>query len=152
MNEIVFPGSFDPITNGHVDIIKRALPLFKKIIIAVGINSNKNYMFKLEDRIHFINETFKNEKKIEVKSYDGLTVEFCKKNNINVILRGLRNPDDFEFEKSITHTNRTLSNIETVFLLTSSNVSFISSSIVREVIKNNGNYKHFVPKAVNLKN
>ena len=109
-------------------------------------------MFKLEDRIHFINETFKNEKKIEVKSYDGLTVEFCKKNNINVILRGLRNPDDFEFEKSITHTNRTLSDIETVFLLTSSNVSFISSSIVREVIKNNGNYKHFVPKAVNLKN
>ena len=152
MKEIVFPGSFDPITNGHVDIIKRALPLFKKIIIAVGINSNKNYMFKLEDRIHFINETFKNEKKIEVKSYDGLTVEFCKKNNINVILRGLRNPDDFEFEKSITHTNRTLSDIETVFLLTSSNVSFISSSIVREVIKNNGNYKHFVPKAVNIKN
>ena len=152
MKEIVFPGSFDPITNGHVDIIKRALPLFKKIIIAVGINSNKNYMFKLEDRIHFINDTFKNERKIKVKSYDGLTVEFCKKNNINVILRGLRNPDDFEFEKSITHTNRTLSDIETVFLLTSSNVSFISSSIVREVIKNNGNYKHFVPKAVNLKN
>ena len=152
MNEIVFPGSFDPITNGHVDIIKRALPLFKKIIVAVGINSYKNYMFKLEDRIHFINDTFRNEKKIEVKSYDGLTVEFCKKNNIKVILRGLRNPDDFEFEKSITHTNRTLSDIETVFLLTSSNVSFISSSIVREVIKNKGNYKHFVPKAVFLKN
>ena len=145
MNEIVFPGSFDPITNGHVDIVKRALPLFNKIIIAVGINSNKNYMFKLEDRIHFINDTFKNEKKIEVKSYDGLTVEFCKKNNIKIILRGLRNPDDFEFEKSITHTNRTLSDIETVFLLTSSNVSFISSSIVREVIKNKGNYKHFIP-------
>ena len=152
MNEIVFPGSFDPITNGHVDIVKRALPLFNKIIIAVGINSNKNYMFKLEDRIHFINDTFKNEKKIEVKSYDGLTVEFCKKNNIKIILRGLRNPDDFEFEKSITHTNRTLSDIETVFLLTSSNVSFISSGIVREVIKNKGNYKHFVPKAVSLKN
>ena len=152
MNEIVFPGSFDPITNGHVDIVKRALPLFNKIIIAVGINSNKNYMFKLEDRIHFINDTFKNEKKIEVKSYDGLTVEFCKKNNIKIILRGLRNPDDFEFEKSITHTNRTLSDIETVFLLTSSNVSFISSSIVREVIKNKGNYKHFVPKSVSLKN
>ena len=152
MNEIVFPGSFDPITNGHVDIVKRALPLFNKIIIAVGINSNKNYMFKLEDRIHFINDTFKNEKKIEVKSYDGLTVEFCKKNNIKIILRGLRNPDDFEFEKSITHTNRTLSDIETVFLLTSSNVSFISSSSVREVIKNKGNYKHFVPKSVSLKN
>ena len=152
MNEIVFPGSFDPITNGHVDIVKRALPLFNKIIIAVGINSNKNYMFKLEDRIHFINDTFKDEKKIEVKSYDGLTVEFCKKNNIKIILRGLRNPDDFEFEKSITHTNRTLSDIETVFLLTSSNVSFISSSIVREVIKNKGNYKHFVPKSVSLKN
>ena len=152
MNEIVFPGSFDPITNGHVDIIKRALPLFKKIIVALGINSYKNYMFKLEDRIHFINDTFRNEKKIEVKSYDGLTVEFCKKNNIKIILRGLRNPDDFEFEKSITHTNRTLSDIETVFLLTSSNVSFISSSIVREVIKNKGNYKHFVPKSVSLKN
>ena len=100
MNEVVFPGSFDPITNGHVDIIKRALTLFKKIVIAVGINSNKKYMFKLEDRIHFINDTFKNEKKIEVKSYDGLTVEFCKKNNIKVILRGLRNPDDFEFENN----------------------------------------------------
>ena len=94
----------------------------------------------------------KTKKKIEVKSYDGLTVEFCKKNNIKIILRGLRNPDDFEFEKSITHTNRTLSDIETVFLLTSSNVSFISSSIVREVIKNKGNYKHFVPKSVSLKN
>ena len=152
MNEIVFPGSFDPITNGHVDIVKRALPFFKKFIVAVGINSYKNYMFNLEDRIHFINDTFKNEKKIEVKSYDGLTVEFCKKNNIKIILRGLRNPDDFEFEKSITHTNRTLSDIETVFLLTSSNVSFISSSIVREVIKNKGNYKHFVPKSVSLKN
>tara|TARA_B100000963_G_scaffold148267_1_gene129119 strand:- start:92320 stop:92778 length:459 start_codon:yes stop_codon:yes gene_type:complete len=152
MNEVIFPGSFDPITNGHVDIIKRALPLFKKIVVAVGINSNKKYMFELEDRISFINDTFKNEKKIEVKSYDGLTVDFCKKNNIKVILRGLRNPDDFEFEKSITHTNRTLSNIETVFLLTSSDVSFVSSSIVREVIKNKGNYKHFVPKSVILKN
>ncbi len=152
MNEVIFPGSFDPITNGHVDIIKRALPLFKKIVVAVGINSNKKYMFELEDRISFINDTFKNEKKIEVKSYDGLTVDFCKKNNIKLILRGLRNPDDFEFEKSITHTNRTLSNIETVFLLTSSDVSFVSSSIVREVIKNKGNYKHFVPKSVILKN
>mgnify|MGYP006421899943 CR=1 FL=1 len=148
MRRAIFPGSFDPITNGHVDIIQRALPLFDEIIISIGINSNKNYMFSLEKRKSFIEKTFENEPKITVKTYEGLTVNFCERIKASFILRGLRNPADFEFEKAIAHTNRSLSNIETVFLLTSTGTSFISSSIVREVIQNHGDYSHLVPEFV----
>ena len=148
MRRAIFPGSFDPITNGHVDIIQRALPLFDEIVISIGINSNKNYMFSLEKRKSFIEKTFKNEPKITVKTYEGLTVNFCERIKASFILRGLRNPADFEFEKAIAHTNRSLSNIETVFLLTSTGTSFISSSIVREVIQNHGDYSHLVPEFV----
>jgi pantetheine-phosphate adenylyltransferase len=146
----VFPGSFDPITNGHLDIIERALPLFDEIIIAIGTNSAKKYMFPMEDRIKWIEKTFEAEKKITVKHYESmLTVDYCKQENANFIIRGLRNPADFEFEKAIAQTNRKLApEIETVFLLTSAGFSAISSSIVREVMLYDGDYTSLVPDAV----
>ncbi|MDD2986218.1 pantetheine-phosphate adenylyltransferase [Flavobacterium sp.] len=151
MKKAIFPGSFDPITLGHFDIIKRGISLFDEVIIAIGINAEKKYMFSLDERMHFIKEAFKNEPKVRVISYEGLTIDLCKKENAEFILRGLRNPADFEFEKAIAHTNRKLSKIETVFLLTASNTSFISSSIVRDVIRNGGDYSILVPASVNLK-
>ena len=146
----VFPGSFDPITLGHLDILERSIPLFDEIIIGVGSNFEKKYMFPLSKRMAFIEETFSEYKSISVAKYQGLTIEFCKKVQANFIIRGLRNPADFEFEKAIAHTNRKLSGIETVFLLTSAKTSFISSSIVREVISNRGDYTQLVPPTVRL--
>jgi len=151
MKRAIFPGSFDPITLGHQDIIKRAVNLFDEVIVAIGINSEKKYMFTLEERMGFIKAAFSNEPKVTVVSYEGLTVDFCKKNNVKFILRGLRNPADFEFEKAIAHTNRDLAPIETVFLLTAANTSYISSSIVRDVIRNHGDYTKLVPKSVRVK-
>ena len=148
MRKAIFPGSFDPITLGHVDIINRALPLFDEIVIAIGVNADKKYMFSLEERIQFIKENYKNEVKVTVETYSGLTTDFCQKINVDFILRGLRNPADFEFEKAIAQTNRKLSNIETVFLLTSATTSFISSSIVRDIIRNGGDATGFVPNSV----
>lgn len=145
MKKAVFPGSFDPITNGHMDIIERALPLFDEIVIAIGINSEKKYMFSLEERIAFIKKATHLNPKIQIKTYEGLTVDFCKSQGIDFILRGLRNPADFEFEKAIAQTNRKLSEIETVFLLTSAKTAFISSSIVRDILRNNGNPAGFIP-------
>lgn len=151
MKKAVFPGSFDPITLGHYDIIERGVTLFDELIIAIGVNADKKYMFTLEERVQFIKEAFKNEPKIEVMTYEGLTVNFCKEVDAQFILRGLRNPADFEFEKAIAHTNRKLSEIETVFLLTSSGKSYISSSIVRDVIRNNGDFTGLVPNSVKIK-
>ena len=148
MKRAVFPGSFDPITNGHVDVIRRALPLFDEIIIAIGSNADKKYMFSLEERMRFIEETFSDEPKIRVEHYQGLTLEYCKQKEADFILRGLRNPADFEFEKAIAHANRLVSGIETVFLLTAVDTSFISSSIVRDFIRNNGDFSLLVPPAV----
>ncbi|MEM9141973.1 MAG: pantetheine-phosphate adenylyltransferase [Bacteroidota bacterium] len=150
MKRAVFPGSFDPLTLGHYDIIFRGITLFDELVIAIGVNAEKKYMFSLDERIRFIREAFKTEPKIRVATYKGLTVEFCKEIEANFILRGLRNPADFEFEKAIAHTNRKLSEIETVFLLTSSGKSFISSSIVRDVIRNGGDYTGLVPETVRL--
>ena len=151
MKRAIFPGSFDPITLGHYDIIKRSITLFDEVIVAIGINADKKYMFSLEERKQFIEDAFKDEPKVTVVTYKGLTVDFCLKNNVEFILRGLRNPADFEFEKAIAHTNRDLAPIETVFLLTAASTSYISSSIVRDVIRNNGDYTKLVPDSVKVK-
>ena len=150
MKRAIFPGSFDPITLGHVDIIERGVTLFDELIIAIGVNSGKEYMFSLAERKQFIENCFKDNPKIKVVTYQGLTVDFCMKNNFNFILRGLRNPADFEFEKAIAHTNRDLAPVETVFLLTAASTSYISSSIVREVIRNDGDYTKLVPNMVRI--
>ena len=151
MKKAIFPGSFDPITLGHVDIINRGVTLFDEVIIAIGENSSKNYMFTLEERKRFIEDTFKDNPKVSVVSYSGLTTDFCKEIGVDFILRGLRNPADFEFEKAIAQTNRHLSTLETVFLLTSAQTSFISSSIVREIIRFDGDYQKLVPNSVRVK-
>ena len=151
MRRAIFPGSFDPLTLGHYDIIKRGVDLFDEIVVAIGINAEKKYMFSLEDRKKFIEDAFKDEPKVRVTIYKGMTVDYCKEINAGFILRGLRNPADFEFEKAIAHNNRKLSSIETVFLLTSAKTSFISSSIVRDVIRNKGDYSILVPSSVKVK-
>ncbi len=150
MKRAVFPGSFDPITSGHVDIIKRALSLFDEIIIAIGVNADKKYMFSIEDRQKHIEETFENEPNIKVKTYTGLTVDFCKVEKAAYILRGLRNSSDFNYEQSIAQTNASLANIESVFIMCSPHLSNISSSIVRDVIRNGGDYTKMVPRSVML--
>ena len=150
MNRAVCPGSVEPITLGHLDIVERSIPLFDEIIIGVGTNSEKKYMFSLKKRMDFIEETFSNYNKISVSQYEGLTIDFCKKIQADFIIRGLRNPADFEFEKAIAHTNRKLSGIETVFMLTAAKTSFISSSIVREIISNQGDYIQLVPSSVRI--
>ena len=151
MKTAIFPGSFDPITLGHKDIIEKSLNIFDSVIIGIGQNSEKKYMFSAERRKQFVEEAFKSINNIEVKIYDELTVDFCKKNNADFIIRGLRNVSDFEFEKNIALTNRKLSGIETVFLLTSAKNSYISSGIVRELIKNNGDYSLFIPEGLDIK-
>ena len=148
MKKALFPGSFDPITLGHYDIIQRGLSLFDQLVVAIGENSEKKYRFSLEQRLDFLHKTFAHEPQIEITSYAGLTVDFCNTIDAQFILRGLRNPADFEFEKAIAHTNRTLAKIETVFLLTSSDKSFISSSIVRDVLKHHVDISALVPQTV----
>ena len=146
----LFPVSFDPFTLGHQDIVERGVTIFDEIVIGIGHNADKNYMFSLDQRKMFIEQCFQNNLKVKVKDYKGLTIDFCKSIEANYLLRGVRNNGDFEFEKAIARTNRELSEIETVFLLTSVQTSFISSSIVREIIRNKGEYKRFVPDCVRV--
>ena len=148
MKKAVFPGSFDPITLGHVDLIYRGLEIFDEIIIAIGVNADKKQLFSLEDKIQQIKNTFINEPRIEVASYKGLTIDFCKSVNSKYILRGLRNSYDFNYEQSIAQTNSSLSLIESVFLISSPQLAHISSTIVRDIIRNEGDYKSLVPKSV----
>ena len=148
MKRAVFPGSFDPITLGHCEIIEKACEIFDELIVSVGNNSDKDYKFSLDQRLKFISDEFKNNSKVYVEKYEGLTVDFCKTKNIKHIVRGLRNPADFEFEKKIALFNNSLENVETIFFLTSPNNAFISSSMVREIMDNGGNFKKFVPNSV----
>lgn len=147
----MFPGSFDPITRGHENIIRRALPLFDEIVIAVGINIEKRGFFSVEDRVKWIQNVFEGEPKIKVMSYSGLTVDFCKEIKAQYLLRGLRTSADFEFERTVGQVNKRLNpGIETVFLLTMPEFTSINSSIVRDVYKNGGDVSLFIPDAVVL--
>ena len=145
----LFPGTFDPVTKGHIDIIDRAVSLFDKLVIGIGTNSSKQPMFTLDQRCNWIREIFKHEPRIVVEGYEGLTIDYCKKINAKYILRGIRYISDFEYEKAIADMNRMLSpDIETIFLTCSPEFSTISSTLVRDVIRNNGNVSLFVPKEV----
>jgi pantetheine-phosphate adenylyltransferase len=149
MNIAVFPGSFDPITSGHVDLVKRAIPLFDKIIVAVGVNNQKSTLFPLDQRIDWLHEVFKEYDKVEVAHFEGLTVKFCEKIHANYIIRGLRNASDFDYEKTISQLNTIIGkNVETMFLISQPEFSHISSTIVREIIKGNGDVTPFVPKVI----
>jgi len=147
----IFPGSFDPFTVGHESIVNRALPLFDKIIIMIGYNSNKLSFFPLEKRAKWINEVFKNEPRVEVETHEGLTVDFCKKVNASYILRGLRTSADFEYERAIAQINKKmLPKIESVFLLTMPEHTPINSTIVRDIILHGGDASMFLPAALNM--
>ena len=147
----VFPGSFDPLTRGHESIIRRALPLFDKIIVAIGENTGKKHTFSLEQRMAWLNLVFKQESRIEIRQYKGLTVDFCRKAGALFILRGLRTAADFEFERSIGQMNKYMvPDIETVFLLCSPEYAALSSSIVRDIIRNGGDVTRFIPREVRL--
>lgn len=150
MNNIaIFPGSFDPITCGHASVIRRALPLFDKIIVAVGVNTIKSTYFDLEVRIKMIEAVFADTDKIEVKSYTGLTIDFCKDIGAKFLLRGLRSAADFEFERSIGQINKQLNpEIETVFMLTQPEHTALNSSIVRDILRYGGDVSIFVPKQI----
>ena len=145
MNRIcLFPGTFDPLTLGHVDIINRALPLFDRIIVGIGLNAAKGPMFTPEQRLQWIQEIYKDEPRVQGAIYDGLTVEYCKKIGSKFILRGIRYVSDFEYEKTIGHMNHAISGIETVFFLTSQEHSAINSSIIREMHQNHADISPFV--------
>lgn len=147
----VFPGSFDPITKGHESVIVRSIDLFDEIIIAVGNNSEKNYLFPLELRIQWIKEVFKSSQKISAESYSGLTIDFCKNKNAGYILRGLRTSADFEFERSIAQMNKLmLPQTETVFLISLPEYNAVSSSIVRDIYRNRGDISRFIPDGINI--
>jgi len=151
MKIAVFPGSFDPITIGHESIIKRAVPMFDQIIVAIGKNADKKNFFPIEKRIEWIREAFKAFPSIIVSEYSGLTIDFCKSVNAQYILRGLRTSADFEFERSVGQINKQLyPEIETVFLLSLPEHTSLSSSIIRDIISNGGDASQFVPKSVKL--
>ena len=151
MRICLFPGTFDPVTLGHVDIINRALPLFDKIIVAVGKNSSKDSMFTTEKKLEWIQKIYKNEVKVEGAMYEGLTIEFCKKIGAKFILRGIRYVSDFEYEKTIADANRTLDkSIETIFLTGEPKYTSVASTIVRDIIRNGGDASPFLPEEVYL--
>lgn len=147
MKTAIFAGSFDPITRGHEDIVLQAMSLFDEIVIAIGVNIEKKYTFSLDDRIKWIKNTFAAYEKVKVVSYEGLTVDLCKKMSAGYIIRGLRNTTDFEYESIIAEANKKLNpEVETVFLLSDPNLRCISSTVVRDVLKNNGDARQFIPE------
>ena len=145
----LFPGTFDPVTLGHTDIIDRALPLFDKLVIGIGRNANKKPMFSERQRLKWLREIYKNNPKVEVLAYDGLTVDCCKKVNANFILRGIRYVNDFEYEKAIADMNRSIDKrIETIFLTCLPQFTSVASTLVRDVLRNGGDVSQFLPDAV----
>lgn len=145
----LFPGTFDPVTLGHVDIINRALPLFDKIYVGIGVNSSKGPMFTAEQRMEWVKEIYINEPRVESVIYDGLTIEYCKQIGARFILRGIRYVSDFEYEKTIADANRTMErNIETIFLTGEPKYTSVASTIVRDIIRNGGDASLFLPKLV----
>ncbi len=148
----VFPGSFDPITRGHVDLVKRALPLFDKIVVAVGVNSKKKYLFELDRRLDWLRKVFKPYPTVEVDYFEGLTVKYCENIGASYLLRGLRNASDFDYEKTISQLNSIIGkDMETIFLISRPEYSHISSTIVREIILGNGDARPFIPEEIDLK-
>ena len=147
MKIALFPGSFDPVTKAHVDILKRALPLFDKVVIGIGLNSTKAAYLTLEKRKEMLRAIFADEPKVEVQTYEGLTVEFCKKIQSNYMIRGIRTVSDFEYEKAIAQMNHALEpEIESIFIVSKPGYSSISSTIVRDIMRNNGDVQQFIPK------
>ena len=147
MKIALFPGSFDPVTKAHVDILKRALPLFDKVVIGIGLNSTKTAYLTLEKRKEMLRAIFADEPKVEVQTYEGLTVEFCKRIQSNYMIRGIRTVSDFEYEKAIAQMNHALEpEIESIFIVSKPGYSSISSTIVRDIMRNNGDVQQFIPK------
>jgi pantetheine-phosphate adenylyltransferase len=145
----LFPGTFDPVTLGHIDIINRSLPLFDKVVVGIGINASKNPMFTADQRKLWFEDIYKDQPKVEVATYDGLTVKFCQAIGANFILRGIRYVSDFEYEKTIADANRTMDrHIETIFLTGEPKYTSVASTIVRDIIRNGGDASPFLPEAV----
>jgi len=152
MKIAVFPGSFDPITSGHVDLVKRALPLFDKVVVAMGINSQKKYLFSETQRLEWLEQVFADEPKVEVGHFENLTANYCKKIGAQYLLRGLRNSSDFDYEKTISQLNQIIGDgLETIFLISQPAYSHISSTIVREIIKGGGDATPFLPKKLDVR-
>lgn len=149
MKIAVFPGSFDPITKGHTDIVERALPLFDQIIVAVGINSSKKYFFSLNQRLTFLKAAFEHEPKVKIDTYQQLTVDYCHSQGAQFMLRGIRNASDFVYENTIAQLNRVMGkDLETVFLISDAPYNYYSSTIVREILYGGGDVSTFVPESV----
>jgi pantetheine-phosphate adenylyltransferase len=149
MKTALFPGSFDPITIAHVDILKRALPLFDKIVIGIGLNSSKQNFLSAEKREEMVKTIFAGNENVEVQLYEGLTVDFCRKIKAKYMVRGIRSASDFEYERAIAQINQTMMpDVETILLLSKPEYSAISSTIVRDILRNKGDISHFVPKEV----
>ncbi len=151
MKRAVFPGSFDPFTIGHYDIIQRAMPLFDEIVIAVGVNSQKKTLFDLDQRLQWLNKVFESNSKVRVDHFEGLTAHYCNKIDARYLIRGLRNASDFDYEKTISQLNSIVGKeLETVFLIALPQYSHISSTIVREIIKGGGDASPFLPDTIQV--
>ncbi len=151
MKKALFAGSFDPFTKGHYEVVKAILPLFDEVTIAIAVNNSKKYLFTLQQRIDWIKAAFAYNPAIKVDSYDGLTLDYCKMNNITYLVRGIRTSTDFEYEKSIAQANQAISQeLQTIFVPCSPDTAFISSTIIRELLVNNGNIQAFLPPNVTI--
>jgi len=147
----VFPGSFDPITKGHINVVERSAHLFDEIVVGIGTNTSKHYMFPLEQRLKWCIESFAHLSNVRVETFHGLTIDYCQSIGAQYILRGIRNGGDFEYERSIAHMNKSLQpNIETVLMFTDPQYAFVHSTIVREILRNKGDVSSFLPSVVNV--